>query len=89
MATVHANLVTRHSHTEGIDKEIKGKNLNINVVEMYVNIPECMMAEEFRYEMQVDDHLNTLTAFLINGWLSTRAETKEEIKQYIGHFEMA
>ena len=45
-------------------------------------ILKCMIAKEIRHTMQEDDHLNEVTAFMINGWLSTTAEVKEEIKQY-------
>ena len=54
-------------------------NLSIIAVETCADIPECMMMEEIRYAMQEDDYLASLTASMINVWLLTRAEAKEEI----------
>ena len=34
-------------------------------------------AEEMRHTKQEDDHLNILTAYMINGWPSTRTKIKE------------
>ena len=44
------------------------------------------MTEEIKYAVQVDDHLNVLTVYVINGQPSTRSYVKEEIK-IIGHFK--
>ena len=63
-----ADWLSRHNHTEGKDEEIAGMNMNINVVEIWTDIPECMMAEEIRHDVQADNHLNTLTAYVINDW---------------------
>ena len=37
-----------------------------------------MMAADIRHATQADDHLNTLTICVINGWQSIRAKGKEE-----------
>ena len=60
-------MLSRHNNTEGKDEEIAWIQLNINVIETSTDIPECMMAEEIRYAPQVDDHLDTLTVYMING----------------------
>ena len=40
--------------------------------------------------MQVDDHLNRLTAYVLNGWLSTRNDIKEEAQpNWLFHEDMA
>ena len=52
-------------------------SLYISAVEPCTGIPECMTPEEVRHVIQVDDQLNTLTACMINGWLTTRAELRE------------
>ena len=41
-----------------------------------------MMTEEIRHAAQVHNHLNALTAYVINDWPSTRAEAKEEIQLF-------
>ena len=74
------NWLSRHNHSEGKDEEITGMNLNINAIKMCTDIPECTTVEEIRHTTQVDDHLNALTAYVINGWSSTRGEVKEEIQ---------
>ena len=38
----------------------------MNAVETCTDIPECMMATDIRYAMQVDNHLDTLTVYMIN-----------------------
>ena len=35
-----------------------------------------------RYATKADDHLNELTAYVINGCLSTRADISEDIQPY-------
>lgn len=46
-------------------------------------------AEEMRLSSQADDHLTTLTAYVINDWLATRVEVKEEIQPYWPfHYDM-
>ena len=57
-------------------------NLNINAIEMCTDIPECMMPEEVRHVAQVDDHINLLTIYVINEWLSTRTEVQAELWPY-------
>ena len=59
--------LSRHTHTEGKEEEIIGMNLDINAVQTCTHIPECMMVEEIGHAMQVDEHLNALTACVING----------------------
>ena len=41
--------LSTHYNTEGKDKDIKGMSPNINVVETYAVISECMMAEKIRH----------------------------------------
>ena len=53
-------------------KKSRVTNMNINVVKTCIDIPECMIAQEIRHAMQADDYLITLTAFVRNGWPSTR-----------------
>ena len=48
----------------------------------HANTLECPMAEKIRHATHMDDQLNVLTAYMINGWPSTRAELKEEIQLY-------
>ena len=62
-----AKLLSRHIHTKGRDKESKGISLNISLVETCTDIPECMLAEEIRYALQTESHLNALTEYVING----------------------
>ena len=74
--------LSKHNHTEGKDKEITGINLNIKAVETCTDMQECMMAEKNRHALQAQDYLHALTAYIIYGWPSTRAEVKEEIQLY-------
>ena len=55
-------------------------NLNISAIERCPDIPACMSAEEIRYATQADDLLNALTAYVINGWPSTRKEVQAEFQ---------
>ena len=64
-------------------KKITSVNLNVNEITMCTDIPEYIMAEENRHATQEDDHLNALTVYMINSWLSTRAEVKEKIQPYM------
>ena len=72
----------RNNCSEGKDKEITGVTLNINAIEMCTDIPECKPAKEIWHVTQADDHLNTLTAYVINLWPSVRIKVKEEIQPY-------
>ena len=55
---------------------------NIKAVETCADIPEYMTPEEISQALQADDNLNVLTEYMINGWPSTKAEVKEEIRLY-------
>ena len=79
--------LSRHSHIEDKDEEITGMNLTISKVETCNSIPECMMAEEIRHTVHEDDHLNTLTLYMImaNHHLELRSEKRYKC---IGYFMM-
>ena len=42
------------------------------------HILECMLMEEIRYATLENDHIGTLSTYVINGWLSLRTEVKKE-----------
>ena len=66
-----------------MQREFAGRNLNISATETCTDILEYMVSEEkIMHTTQVDDHLNKLTPYMINGWPSTRSEVKIEIKSY-------
>ena len=71
-----SNWLSRQNHNEGTAENITDKNLNINAIKICTDISECIIVEAIRHETAADDHLNTLTVCVINGWTSTRVEVK-------------
>ena len=56
--------------------------LNISAIKMSTDIPECKTAE-IRHAIQAGDHLNSMTAYMMNDWLSNREKVKEEIQTWL------
>ena len=75
--------LSMQNHIEGKDEELRDMNLKVSPVGTYTDILVCMMAEEIRHALKADNHLCTLTAYMINDWPSTRAKFKEEVKLYL------
>ena len=58
-------------------------NLNINVIETYTDITECMMVEEIKHAIIADGYLHALRVYVMNCWPSHNQRcSKEETQLY-------
>ena len=44
----------------------------------YTDIQECMMYEEVMHAMQDNDHICTLSTYMMQGWLSPRTKVMKK-----------
>ena len=65
------------------DKKIPRMGININVIETYTSIPECMTAEEIQLATMDDEHIGMLSNYTLHGWPTTKAEFQKEVKLYL------
>ena len=56
--------------------------ISINLIEIHMNIPECMTAENIWLATIDDEHKGMLTNYTLHGWPATKAELQKEIQPY-------
>ena len=52
-----ADWLSRHNHTEGKDKPIKGMDIWVDAIQTATDMPECISMAEIQQESSQDNHL--------------------------------
>ena len=77
-----ADWLSRHSHETNRDEEIPGMYTTINAIESWMDIPDCVTAEEIRMATLDNEQLAILSEHVFCSWPSTKAEVQEELQPY-------
>ena len=59
-----------------------GMHITINTVDLCMDLPVCLTADEIRIVTLEDEHLGALAELIFHGWLSTRAWVQRELQPY-------
>ena len=62
-----ADWLWRHNCTEGKDKPIKGMEVQVDLIQTTMDIPECVKMAEILQESSLDNHLQQLKGIIISG----------------------
>ena len=52
-----ADWLSRHNHTEGKDKPIKGMDIQVDMIHTTMDMPECVSMAEIQQASSLDNHL--------------------------------
>ena len=52
-----ADWLSRHNHTEGKDKTIKGMDIQVDTIQTTMDMPECVSMAEIQQASSLDNHL--------------------------------
>ena len=66
--------LSRQNHKENKDAEIPSMQININVIQTTINIPECMTVHALQQAASQDEHLQHIKEYITQG--GQRAEFK-------------
>ena len=69
-----ADWLSRHNHTEGKNKPIKGMDIQVDAIQTAIDMPECVSVVEIQQESSLDNHLQQLKGIIITGWPDSRDE---------------
>ena len=67
-----ADWLSRHNHTEGKDKPIKGMDIWVDAIQTAMDMPECVSMAEIQQALSQDNHLQQLKSIIITGWPDSR-----------------
>ena len=67
-----ADWLSRHNHTEGKDKPMKGMEIQVDVIQTATDMPECVSMAEIQQASSLDNHLQQLKGTIISGWPDSR-----------------
>ena len=70
-----ADWLSRHNHTEGKDRAIKGMEIQVDAIQSTMDMPECISMAEIQCASSQEDHLQQLKNLIIAG----RSDTKDEL----------
>ena len=77
-----ADWLSRHNHTEGKDKPIKGMDIWVDTIQTAMDMPECISMVEIQHVSSMDNHLQQLKGFIITGWPDSRDELHADLQPY-------
>ena len=73
--------LSRHNHTEGKDKPIKGMEIWVDVIQAVTDMPECVSMAEIQQASSLNNHLQQLKG-IISGWPDSRDELHMDLQPY-------
>ena len=71
---LHNRLAVMTEPVQNNNQEIPGMKLSTNTVEMYMDIQECLSTYETQDELQNDEHLQVLIAYIIKQTTTNKTE---------------
>ena len=77
-----ADWLLRHNHTEGKDKPIKGMEVQVDVIQTTMDMPECVSMAEIQQASSLNNHLQQLKGIIISGWPDSRDELCTDLQLY-------
>ena len=77
-----ADWLSRHNHTEGKDKPLKGMDIWADAKQTAMDMPECVLMTEMQQALAQDNHLQPTKNLIITGWPYSRDELCEELQPY-------
>ena len=77
-----ADWLSRHNHTEGKDKVIKGMDILADAIQSVMDMPECLSMAEIQHVSSQDNHLQQLKNLIIAGWSDTKDELHADLRPY-------
>ena len=77
-----ADWMSRHNHTEGKDKPIKGMEIQVDMIQTVKDIPECVSMAERQQASSLDNHLQQLKGIIITCWPDSRDELHVDLQPY-------
>ena len=72
----------RNNHIEGKDKPIKDMDIQVDVIQSSVDMPDCISLEEIQHASLQDVQFQQLKTFIIAGWPHTKDELHTNIRPY-------
>ena len=78
-----ADWLSRQNHNKNTDAEIPHMQLGINAIHTATNIPECMTMHELQLVTYLDQHLQCLKDYIIQGWPKSRDQIPQDIRMYL------
>ena len=76
-----ADWLLSHNHTEGMDKAIKGMDIQVDTIQSVTDMPGLSMAE-IQHVSSQDHHLQQLKNLIIAGWSDTKDELHADLRPY-------
>ena len=77
-----ADWLSRHSHTQGKDKPIKGMGMQVNMIQTVTDMPECVSMAEIQQASSLNNHLQQLKGTIISGWSDSRDKLHMDLQPY-------
>ena len=77
-----ADWLSRHNHTEGKDKPIKGMEVQVDTIQATMDMPECVSMAEIQQTSSLNNHLQQLKGIIILGWPDSRDELHMDLQPY-------
>ena len=77
-----ANWLSRHNHTEGKDKPMKGMDIWVDTIQTAMDMPECISMAEIQQAPSLDKHLQQLKGIIITGWPDSRDKLHVDLQPY-------
>ena len=77
-----ADWLSRHNHTEGKDKPIKGMDVQVDTIPTATDKPEWVSMAEIQHASSMDNHLQQLKGIIITGWPDSRDELCVDLQPY-------
>ena len=75
-----ADWLLRHNHTKGKDKPIKGKEIQVDVIQTLTDMPECVSMAEIQQASSLKNHLQQLKGIIISGWPDSRDKLHADLE---------
>ena len=80
-----ADWLSRHNHTEGKDKPIKGMDIQADALQTTTDMPECASVAEIQQASSLNNHLQQLKGIIITGWPDNRGELHADLQPYCSY----
>ena len=77
-----ADWLSRHNHTEGKDKPIKGMDIQMDAIQTAMDMPDCVSVAEIQQASSLDNHLQQLKGIIITGWPDSRDVLHADLQPY-------